>query len=45
MQRRHFLVTSPALTLSAAAGPVLAAPAIISSQSPILPRRARGHAS
>ena len=42
MQRRHFLWTPPALALGAAAGPAMAAPAIISSQSPILPRKGKG---
>ncbi len=42
MQRRHFLITPPALALGAAAGPVLAAPAVISAQSRILPRRGKG---
>ena len=42
MQRRHFLWTPPALALGAAAGPALAAPSIISSQSPILPRKGKG---
>ena len=49
MQRRHFLITPPALTLGTAAGvlgtlasPAMAAPGIISSQSPILPRKGKG---
>lgn len=41
MQRRHFLITPPALALGAAAAPVLAAPAVISPQSVILPRRGK----
>ena len=45
MQRRHFLWTPPALALGAAATTAvsaLAAPAIISSQSTILPRQGKG---
>ncbi len=42
MQRRHFLITPPALALGAAAGSALAAPAAISAQSSILPRRGKG---
>ena len=42
MQRRSFLITPPALAMGAMAGavaPGLAAPAVISHQSRILPRR------
>ena len=46
MQRRSFLITPPALALGAAASlataPTLAAPAIISPQSVILPRQGKG---
>ena len=42
MQRRSFLITPPALAMGAmagaVAGPALAAPAVISPQSRILPR-------
>ena len=44
MQRRHFLMTPPALALGAAAAPIatLAAPTIMTPQSRILPRTGKG---
>ena len=43
MQRRQFLITPPALALGAvAANPALAAPAILTPQSRILPRQGKG---
>lgn len=43
MQRRQFLITPPALALGAvAASPALAAPAILTPQSRILPRQGKG---
>ena len=47
LQRRHFLMTPPALALGAAAAPIatLAAPTIMTPQSRILPRTARARAS